>query len=92
MKKQIHVHYTGRVQGVGFRFTAEETAQRLGVMGWIKNLRDGRVELIAEGREGALTQFLDQMRAGPMRNFIEGVEVTWRPGTGAFHEFEVRYF
>jgi len=91
MKKRIHVFYSGRVQGVGFRFTVEETAHRLGVVGWVKNLRNGRVELVVEAEEKILGQFLDEMRKGPMRNFIEDVEVTWSDATDAFTDFEVRY-
>ena len=51
MKKRIHVYYEGRVQGVGFRFTSEYVAQQLKLTGWVKNLPDGRVELVAEGKE-----------------------------------------
>ncbi len=48
MKKQVRVYYSGRVQGVGFRFTAESIANDLGVTGWVKNSRDGGVEIVAE--------------------------------------------
>jgi len=91
MKKHIHVLYTGRVQGVGFRFTAEESARQLGVAGWVKNLRDGRVELVAEADEKVLGQFLNEIRTGPMRNFIKDIEVTWGTATNEFAEFEIRY-
>lgn len=91
MKKQIHVVYSGRVQGVGFRFTAEEAAGRLGVVGWVKNLRDGRVEVVAEADERALTRFLEDLRTGPMRNFIRDVGVSWGAATNEFTEFEIRY-
>lgn len=91
MKKHIQVLYSGRVQGVGFRFTAEESARRLGVVGWVKNLRDGRVELVAEGDERMLTQFLEDIRSGPMRNFIKDIEVSWSTATNDFTEFDIRY-
>ena len=91
MKKQIHVFYTGRVQGVGFRFTAEENARRLSVVGWVKNLRDGRVELVAEGDEKALAQFLQDIQTGLMRNFIKDTEISWSTATNEFHEFEIHY-
>ena len=54
MRKQIHVYYTGRVQGVGFRFTAQDLANEKGIFGWAKNLRDGRVEIRAEAEEKVL--------------------------------------
>jgi len=92
MRKRVHVFYSGRVQGVGFRFTAEEIAKRCEVVGWVKNLRDGRVELVAEAEEKHLKQFLEEMRRGPMRNFIEDVEVAWSASTNDFKDFEIRYF
>ena len=92
MKKRIHVHYTGRVQGVGFRLTAEETALRMDVVGWVKNLRDGRVELVAEAEEAVLEKFLKAIASGAMRNFIKDVEVSWSEPTGTFDDFDIRYF
>jgi acylphosphatase len=88
---QIHVFYAGRVQGVGFRVTAEEVAQRLGVGGWVKNLRDGRVELIAEGAEDTLKAFLETVRSGPMKNFIEREDVTWTTSGHGLKDFTTRY-
>ena len=92
MKKRAHVFYSGRVQGVGFRMTAEDTARDLGVVGWIKNLRDGRVELLAEGEEDVLERFLETIRQGPMKNFISQVEVSWGNASETFDEFEIRYY
>ena len=91
MKKRVHVFYVGRVQGVGFRLTAEETAYRVGVTGWVRNLRDGRVELIAEGEAEVLEQFLEAIRTGPMCKFIEGIEIAWSEPTEQFEDFEIRY-
>jgi len=92
MMKRVHVFYSGRVQGVGFRITAEETAHDLGVVGWVKNLRDGRVELIAEADQAALERFLDVIQSGPMKNFITQVEISWSNATETFDEFEIRYY
>ena len=92
MKKRVHVFYSGRVQGVGFRMSAEDAARPLGVVGWVKNLSDGRVEVVAEGDERTLKKFLDVIRAGPMKNFIQQVEASWADATGEFREFEIRYF
>ncbi len=92
MKKRVHVFYSGRVQGVGFRMTAEEAAHTLGVVGWVKNLRDRRVELVAEGEEGTLREFLDALQTGAMKNFIQQVEVSWSNASDTFNEFEIRYY
>ena len=92
MNRRIHVFYSGQVQGVGFRITVEEMAQRFGAVGWVKNLRDRRVELMAEGEEDSLFKFLDAIRAGPMKNFIKGIDVSWSEATGTFEEFEIRYY
>ena len=91
MKKRVHVFYSGRVQGVGFRMTAEETAQQFGVVGWVRNLRGGRVELVAEADELALSRFLDAIRDGPMKNFIHDVELSWGNAFDTFNDFEIRY-
>ena len=92
MKKQVHVYYAGRVQGVGFRMTAEDSANRFGVVGWVKNLRDGRVELIGEAEESVLLQFLQVIRTGPMKNFIKQVDLSWSQPTEMFDEFQIRYY
>ena len=92
MKKRVHVFYSGRVQGVGFRMTAEDAAHTLGVVGWVKNLRDRRVELVAEGEEGTLREFLDTLQTGAMKNFIQQVEVSWSNASDTFNEFEIRYY
>jgi len=92
MKRRVHVFYSGHVQGVGFRITAEETAHSMGVVGWIKNLRDGRVELVAEAEEGTLERFLEALRASPMKNFIKQVETSWSGASDTFDEFEIRYY
>ena len=92
MKKRVHVFYSGRVQGVGFRVTAEETAKSFDVVGWVKNLRDGRVELIAEAEEDVLKRFLAVLWSGPMKNFIQQVDLSWGSASDTFDEFEIRYY
>lgn len=91
MKRRVHVYYSGRVQGVGFRMTAEEVAREFGVVGWVKNLRDGRVELIAEAEEAVVEQFLRTLRNSSMKNFIQKVDVSWSDATDTFDDFEIRY-
>jgi len=90
MHKQVHVYYSGRVQGVGFRFTAQDIANDLGILGWVKNLRDGRVELIAETEENILKEFLDRIHKD-FSGYIQDKEIEWRQATGEFREFGLKF-
>lgn len=90
MKRQIHVYYTGRVQGVGFRFTAEDIARDLGVLGWAKNLGDGRVEVAAEAEEAALKEFLERINKYFSR-YIQDIDVKWLEATGEFEDFGIKF-
>jgi acylphosphatase len=84
------VVYRGRVQGVGFRYTARNLASHFRVTGYVKNLPDGGVRLVAEGKAGELDRFLDAV-ADSMSRYIESMQVTDSPATGEFTEFNVRY-
>ena len=66
---------SGRVQGVGFRFFAEAAGQREGLQGWVRNLRDGRVEIVSEGDAEALERFERVIRQGPPGARVDSVEV-----------------
>ena len=92
MKKRIHIYFSGMVQGVGFRFTAERVALDLGVHGWVKNLFEGRVEVVAEGEETILADFLNKMKNGPLKRYITGTDVTWHDATGEFRDFTIRFY
>ena len=88
--QRIHVLYTGTVQGVGFRFTAERIASRLGVTGFVKNLPDGNVEVVCEGERGSLEEFLGGMREN-MRGYISDSQVEWGAAREEFSSFEIRF-
>ena len=92
MKKRVQVYYSGMVQGVGFRFTAERIARGLSLAGWVKNLADGRVELISEGEEGTLSDFLKKIKGGVMKQYIENAEVSWSGATGEFTDFQIKFW
>jgi len=90
-KKRIHAYYSGKVQGIGFRFTAELTARQMDLVGWVKNLADGRVELLCEGEEVQLIGFLSEIKNGPLADYIENVDLTWSEPEGGLYGFEVRH-
>lgn len=90
MKKRMHVYFSGRVQGVGFRFTAREIASRLGVFGWVKNLFDGGVEITAEADENVLTTFLETIK-NEFSGYIDSAEINWSEPTGEFKDFRIRF-
>ncbi len=92
MKRRVQVYYSGMVQGVGFRFTAERIAQGLSLAGWVKNLADGRVELLCEGEEAALSDLLKKIKGGIMKRYVETAEVSWSGATGEFKDFQIRFW
>jgi acylphosphatase len=90
MKKQIHVYYSGRVQGVGFRFTAESIANDLKVAGWVKNLHDGRVEVVAEAEEDVLKDFLERVN-NYFNRHVQDVDLEWQEATEEFNDFGIKF-
>jgi acylphosphatase len=80
----------GRVQGVGFRFFAEEWAEKLRVGGFARNLPDGRLELVAEGPEPAVRTFLEAMRQGPASAVVRAFDVQWEEPVGE-RTFRIRF-
>jgi acylphosphatase len=90
MKKQASVYYSGRVQGVGFRFTAVEIANELGIAGWVKNLSDGRVEVMAQAEEDDVKEFLERLHK-TFASCIEDEDPNWKPSSEEFKGFEIKY-
>jgi len=90
MKRQLHIIYYGKVQGVGFRLTATQIAKATGVCGWIKNLSDGRVELVLEAEETVIKEFLKKINQS-FSYYIRDYELEWSGATGEFKEFKIEY-
>ena len=90
MKKRLHATFSGRVQGVGFRFAAERIARRLPLSGYVKNLSNGQVEMFAEGEEKMLQEFLQQMRQSFLP-YIHNVEARWLEATGEYKGFGIKF-
>jgi acylphosphatase len=89
-RQRRQAFYSGHVQGVGFRFTVREVARALDVTGFVRNLPDGRVELVAEGQAAELDQFMADI-ADRMSGYIRDVTVDTRPAVGEFAGFEIRH-
>lgn len=89
---RVRVFAGGRVQGVAYRFYAEKCADRLGIVGWARNLPDGRVEVLAEGSADHVETFLDQLRAGPSLARVDSFEVRREAATGEYPDFRIVHF
>lgn len=88
---RAHLYISGYVQGVAYRYSAIRTAKRLGVTGWVKNLRDRRVEAVIEGEQAQVEQMIEWCRQGPPAASVAGVEVSYSPYQGAFTTFELAW-
>ena len=91
MQKRLTAYFSGTVQGVGFRYTAEHLSRKFEVMGFVRNLPDGRVEMVAEGEETILKDFLKAVRESSLSGYIREVEVDWGAAAGSFTRFGVKY-
>ena len=80
----------GRVQGVGFRYTAREAAIECGVVGWVRNLPDGSVEIVAQGSPGAVARMTAWAHRGPRHASVEGVRVDALAVSTNLQGFEIR--
>jgi acylphosphatase len=87
---RVRLLVAGRVQGVGFREFTRRTAHRLGVGGWVRNLSDGRVEVVADGERPALDALVNAVSSGPPGAFVRDVHQDWQPDPGQGKEFEIR--
>lgn len=87
--QRLHLFISGQVQGVYFRESARRQAADYNVMGWARNLPDGRVEIVAEGTEYAVGMLAKWCQTGPERARVRHVEVLSEPATGEFSSFEV---
>ena len=85
----MHILYAGLVQGVGFRYTAKSVAAGYEVTGAVRNLPDGRVELVAEGDRAELEAFRTAIRDAGLAGFIRDERVDWTGAKDEFHGFEI---
>ena len=86
---RVNVHYSGRVQGVGFRYIVKSLVPGYEVLGTVKNLSDGRVEMVAEGRQVELEDFLQAIRDSGLRRNIQDEELVWGEAEDKFRGFNI---
>ena len=91
MSVRAHVYVSGRVQGVFFRQNAKQKASSLGLVGWVRNLPDGRVEAVFEGDPVAVKKMVHWCHTGPEYAGVDGVEAMWDEPPEGFGEFYIRY-
>ena len=89
--KRIHIFVTGRVQGVFFRQSTRVMAIKNNVNGWVKNLDDGRVEVVGESEKQNTDNFMVWCKTGPANSRVDEFELIEEDYTGEFENFEVRY-
>jgi len=93
MEKKVRAHaiISGRVQGVFFRMETKRAADRLGVKGWVRNLKDGSVEAVFEGDRDRVEATLEWCRQGPPQADVADVHVSWNDYAGEFKGFNIAF-
>jgi len=89
--ERLHVIFSGHVQGVGFRFRTQMLAAKRPITGYVYNMPDGRVELVAEGNKRELEAFLNEVQLGELRDYIHKAQVGWQIATKEFDRFDIHY-
>ena len=91
MLKSYEIVFSGTVQGVGFRFFAQNSAARHKIKGSVMNLPDGKVKLLAEGQEGDLNNFINDLK-DQFRSYIEDCVLSDKDAVGDFKDFKINFF
>jgi acylphosphatase len=91
MHRALSAIVRGMVQGVAFRYHTRRAAEGLGLVGYVRNLPDGTVEVWAEGGEGGLRELDAWLRHGPPSARVERVDSSWKDVTGAHATFEITF-
>ena len=91
MKSNLHVIISGRVQGVWFRASTKQQAEKLGLTGWVRNISSGQVEAVFEGESDKLDEMIKWCHKGPSLSKVENVEIKKQTPTDAFDDFSIRY-
>ena len=91
MKLRIHAFVSGMVQGVFFRSETKRIAKNLCIKGWVKNLPDGRVEVVAEGEKDKIDKLIEFLKQGPPAASVDNVDVKIEDYKGEFEDFAIKF-
>jgi len=91
MRKRVTIVVRGTVQGVGFRMDTRHEAERLALLGYVRNRADGSVEIVAEGNAAAVDRLIAWAKHGPPAAVVDDMDVTEEEPTGEFSDFGIRH-
>ena len=91
VRTAAEIRVAGRVQGVGYRHFVLRKADQLGLAGYVMNLKDGSVRVRVEGVREVIAELARELEKGPPLARVEAVDLAWRPATGRFSSFGIRY-
>ena len=91
MLVRAHIFVSGLVQGVCYRWFVEKKTKSLGLTGYVKNLFDGRVEVIIEGEKGLIEELINDLKIGPSVSDVRDVKIQWEEYEGKFQGFNIRF-
>lgn len=89
--KAVHIRVSGLVQGVGYRYFVLRVARGLGIVGCVRNMYNGTVEIIGEGERGVLNQLVEEAKIGPISSDVRGVNIEWQEPTGEYSIFDIQF-
>ena len=90
MQVGVHIVVQGLVQGVGFRYFVHRQASRLGLMGWVRNLYNGDVEIEASGERSLIEELIKDVKIGPRSAYVKDLKIEWQNYQSDTKGFEIR--
>lgn len=87
--KRVHIFVKGIVQGVFFRHFTQQQARQLDIKGWVRNLPDGRVEIVCEGSTDSIEKMIAWCKKGPQGAYVEGIDVQYEEYKNEFTDFKI---
>ena len=89
MEARARILIGGRVQGIFFRQFTKVNADKLGLMGWVRNNEDGQVEVVVEGKKDKIDELIKLLKKGPLLSSVSQIDISWEKPTGEFLNFKI---